>query len=132
MKRTVSAMEARRRLGELLESVYYRGDEVVIERAGKVMGVVIPASRYEAIQENRDWLLRFMHDLHEANKDVPEDEIAADVAAAVREARESRRKRLPDTIGRIQHTNRGAPDDELEASKQTVKEARALRGQRGA
>ena len=33
MKRKVSAVEARRRLGEILEGVYYRGDEVVIERA---------------------------------------------------------------------------------------------------
>ncbi|MBI2767008.1 MAG: type II toxin-antitoxin system prevent-host-death family antitoxin [Chloroflexi bacterium] len=33
-ERTVSALDARRRLGELLESVYHRGDEVIIERAG--------------------------------------------------------------------------------------------------
>jgi prevent-host-death family protein len=47
VKRTVSALDARRRLGELLESVYHRGDEVIIERAGKPMAVVParPATR---------------------------------------------------------------------------------------
>lgn len=54
MKRTVSAGEARQRLGQLLEGVYYRGDEVVIERAGKPMAVVIPADRYEAIEQIRE------------------------------------------------------------------------------
>ena len=33
MKRSVSAMEARKRFGELLEEVYYRGDDVIIEIA---------------------------------------------------------------------------------------------------
>ncbi len=32
MKRTVSAIEFRRNLGEILEGVFYRGDEVRIER----------------------------------------------------------------------------------------------------
>lgn len=48
MKRRISAVEARKRLGDILESVHYRGDEVVIERAGKPMAVVIPAERCEA------------------------------------------------------------------------------------
>jgi len=56
MKRTVTALEARRKLGELLEGVS-RGDEVVIERSGKVMGVVIPIERYQQIQAARQELL---------------------------------------------------------------------------
>ena len=36
--------------------VYYRGDEVVIERAGKTMAVVIPADRYEALERSRERL----------------------------------------------------------------------------
>ncbi len=38
---TQYVIEARKRPGEILESVYYRGDEIVIERAGKPMAVVI-------------------------------------------------------------------------------------------
>ena len=93
MKRTVSAMEARRRLGELLESVYYRGDEVVIERAGKVMGVMIPVDRYRAIEKDREWLIEMIRELHELNRDVPSEEIEAEIEAAVEEARTERRAR---------------------------------------
>jgi len=42
MKRRLSAVEARKKLGEVLDGVYYRGDEVVIERAGKPLAVVVP------------------------------------------------------------------------------------------
>jgi prevent-host-death family protein len=85
-------MEARKRLGELLESVYYRGDEVVIERAGKVMGVVIPARRYEAWERRRERLFDFIERTQQANRGVPEDELEAAVTDAVKEARELMRR----------------------------------------
>lgn len=88
MKRTVSAMEARRRLGELLESVYYRGDEVVIERAGKVMGVVIPEGRYRAMAASRRQAMDFIERIQQRNADVPEEELEAAIEAAVKEARD--------------------------------------------
>ena len=47
MKRRLSAVEARKKLGEVLDGVYYRGDEVVIERAGKPLAVVVPVKLYE-------------------------------------------------------------------------------------
>ncbi len=40
MVRKVSAMTVRDRLGQILEEVYYRGDAVIIERAGRPMAVL--------------------------------------------------------------------------------------------
>ncbi|MEE9278499.1 MAG: type II toxin-antitoxin system Phd/YefM family antitoxin [Dehalococcoidia bacterium] len=87
MKRAVSAGEARRRLGELLEGVYYRGDEVVIERAGKRMAVVIPTERYEAMLRSRERLAQMITKVQERNQDVPFPQIEREVAAAIAEAR---------------------------------------------
>src|SRR5687768_5932081 len=92
MKRRVSAMEARKRLGELLESVYHRGDEVVIERAGKPMAVVIPASRYAALERRREEFWEWVQANWEKNKDVPPEEIYAEVEAAIQEVRAAKRK----------------------------------------
>ncbi len=78
-------MEARRRLGELLEGVYYRGNEVVIERAGKVMGVVIPLPRYEALERSRQRLFELIEKNWEKNKNVPVEEIERDIEEAIRE-----------------------------------------------
>ncbi|MGI8925087.1 MAG: type II toxin-antitoxin system Phd/YefM family antitoxin [Tepidiformaceae bacterium] len=87
MRRTVTALDARRRLGELLESVYHRGDEVIIERAGKPMAVVIPAARYEAMERNRERLFAMIDQVHERNKDAPVEIIQADVDEAIAKIR---------------------------------------------
>lgn len=87
MKRTLSAVEARKRLGEILEGVYYRGDEVIIERAGKPMAVVVPAHVYESIKANRERLLELFEKNWEGNKDIPAEEIEAAVMNAMREVR---------------------------------------------
>jgi len=91
----LSAVEARRRLGEILEGVYYRGDEVVIERAGKTMAVVIPADRYEALERSRERLFELIEKAQARNRDVPYETIEQDVAATIKEAREKSRKRAP-------------------------------------
>ena len=91
MKRKVSAVEARSRLGEILEGVYYRGDEVVIERAGKAMAVVIPAERYEALERGRERLFELIEKVQERKKDVPYEVIEREVAAALSEVRKGGR-----------------------------------------
>jgi prevent-host-death family protein len=87
LKRKLSAVEARKRLGEILEGVYYRGDEVVIERAGKPMAVVIPADLYESIEKSRDRFFDLVEKNWALNKDVPFEEIEKEIAAAVEAAR---------------------------------------------
>ena len=87
MKRRISAVEARKRLGEILESVYYRGDEVVIERAGKAMAVVIPAERYEAMERSRERFFELIEKNWERNKDIPYEEIEREVQQAAEEVR---------------------------------------------
>ena len=89
MKRTLSAMEARRKFGEMLEDVR-RGDEVVIERAGKIMGVLIPPDRYQMIETRRDHFFETVERIRESNKDVPAEEIARDVDEAIRAVRSKR------------------------------------------
>lgn len=96
MKRTLSAMEARRKFGEMLEDVR-RGDEVVIERAGKVMGVMIPPDRYQNIERRRaeavKTLEKIQAEVQARTKDIPAAEIDRMVDEAVREVRGKNRAR---------------------------------------
>lgn len=91
MKRTLSAVEARKKLGEILEGVFYRGDEVVIERAGKPMAVVVPVKLYEQQQKKRQaaWtrLFEIIEPIQERNKDVPLEIIDAEIDEAVKAVR---------------------------------------------
>ena len=86
MKRTLTAMEARRKFGEMLEDVR-RGDEVVIERAGKIMGVMISPERYQMIEQDREQFRSMVAEARERFKGVPGDEIDRMVDEAVREER---------------------------------------------
>jgi prevent-host-death family protein len=91
MKRHVSAVDARKRLGEILESVYYRGDEVIIERAGKPMAVVIPAQQYERLQRDRNRIIELIEMNWEHTKDVPYEEIEKAIEEATAEVGGKRR-----------------------------------------
>jgi prevent-host-death family protein len=88
MKRRISAVEARKRLGEILEGVYYRGDEVVIERAGKPMAVVIPSGRYEAMEKSRERFFELIEENWERNRDISYEEIEREVQQAMENVRE--------------------------------------------
>jgi prevent-host-death family protein len=63
MTKRIPAMTARKNFGELLESVYRRGDEIIIERAGKPMGVFIPMSQYQRLERQRTDALEKMEQL---------------------------------------------------------------------
>jgi prevent-host-death family protein len=87
LKRRLSAVDARKRLGEILEGVFYRGDEVVIERAGKPMAVVIPADLYASLEKSRGRFFELVEKNWELNRDVPFEEIEKEITRAVIAAR---------------------------------------------
>ena len=47
---TISTMEVRKRVGDILNRVALRGDEYMVERKGKPLAVVMPVAKAEAIQ----------------------------------------------------------------------------------
>lgn len=53
MVRKVNALKVRQNLGQLLEEVYYKGDQYVIERAGRPMAAVVPVWQLKEWQERR-------------------------------------------------------------------------------
>lgn len=78
-------------MGELLESVFYKGDEVLIERNGKVMGVVIPPPTYERLSRDReeamDRMFALLEKNWERNKDIDLEDLEQDIDQAIREVR---------------------------------------------
>ena len=54
MLKKVNALKARQNLGQLLEEVYYKGDQFIIERAGKPLAAVVPLWQVEARKERRE------------------------------------------------------------------------------
>ena len=95
MKRTVSDDHALQNLEELLEEVSRRDDEVVIERGGEPIAVLISAQRYEIWdsqrEEDRERLFEMIDDIQRRNADTPFEVIEREVQKAIEEVRREHR-----------------------------------------
>jgi len=87
MEKRVSAMQARRQFGQLLEEVYYRNHDVVIERAGRPMAVLVSLDQYRRWQEQRDEVFAIIRDVQQKTSRVPGDELQTLIAEAVEAAK---------------------------------------------
>jgi prevent-host-death family protein len=89
MLKTVTALKARKNLGELLEEVYYRGDQYIIERAGKPMAAVVPLSQLASWQEGREAFFKKIDQVRKKNRRVKPKTIEREVEEAQRAVRNS-------------------------------------------
>lgn len=87
MEIEISAMKARQNLGQLLEEVFYRGDRIIIKRAKKPMGVLIPIQDYTRLEQRRKSLLSSYKEIWELNQNIPPSETDTDIENAIREVR---------------------------------------------
>jgi prevent-host-death family protein len=86
--KSMSVREARANFSDLLGSVHYTNQPVVIERNGKPYAVVISPAQYAAIeaQAERDWEL--IDRIGERNMHLDPDEAEADLTRIVEEVRQ--------------------------------------------
>ena len=83
MQKTISALKARRNLGQILEEVYYRGDQYVIERAGKPMAVVVPIEQFEQWCKKRGEFFALIDKIRKRNEGKAPAQIERDIAEAL-------------------------------------------------
>jgi len=90
----INALKARQNLGQLLEEVYYKGDEYVIERAGRPMAAVVPLWQLEKRQKRRERFFGMVEELQQKNTGTKPAVIEQEVAEAVQpvRAKDARRK----------------------------------------
>ena len=95
MEKTISAMAARRKLGQVLEEVYYQGNQFIVERAGKPMAVVVPLDQYQQWKERREQFFAMIDEVRGRNEDATPEAIEAEVEGAVRAVRAEKRESNP-------------------------------------
>ena len=83
MEKIISAMEARRNFGRLLEETYYRGDVFIIQRATKPMAVLVPLEQYRKWQLEREQLFARIDQVQERTRPIPVAELEETIAEAV-------------------------------------------------
>ena len=87
MRKQVSAMTARKKLGEVLEQVFYRGDQFVIERDGKAMAAVVPLKILEDYEQSQERFFSLIKEAQERNRDEDPQRLATEVDEAIRTVR---------------------------------------------
>lgn len=87
MVKKINALKARKNLGQLLEEVYYKDDQYVIERAGRPMAAVVPVWQLEERRKGRERLFGMVEEVWEKNKKERPEVIEREVQEAVRAVR---------------------------------------------
>ena len=87
MVKKVNALKARQNFGQMLEEVYYKGDQFIIERAGKPMAAVIPLWQLEAWQKRREQFFVAVEEVQQKNQAVKSAVIEQEIREAIRAVR---------------------------------------------
>ena len=87
MVKKINALKARKNLGQLLEEVYYKDNQYVIERAGRPMAAVVPVWQLEGWRKRRERLFGMVEEVWKKNKKEKPEVIEREVQEAVRAAR---------------------------------------------
>lgn len=86
----IGSREARNKLSELLGSVRFGKEEVIMERSGKPMAVMIPIETYERLISERRTRFEVLESIRSRVPDITSEEIEKDIADAVSMVREGR------------------------------------------
>jgi len=87
LERIISPMEARDKLGQIIEEAYYSGNQFIIARRGKPMAAIIPISDYQKWQKEKEEFFNLIGEVWEANKDADQEQVEKDVLGAIQEVR---------------------------------------------
>ncbi len=87
MAKHISARDARNRFADLMGSVHYGREEIIVERSGRPMAALIPIDMYERLVAERRARFEVMDRIRSRLPDRPSEEIEKDLAEAIAEIR---------------------------------------------
>ena len=90
MLREAPAMTLRQNLGELLNEVQYRHDQIVITKAGKPVAALIDMSLFERFRQMDNEFERLQTEMQSAFADMEQDDLDELLDEAVSHARQSK------------------------------------------
>ena len=94
LTKRISAKEARDNFSDLLGSVQYGGNPVIVEKKGRPFAVVISPEDFERFQEIvREQFFETVREIQQANKDADPDQVLRDVTEVVEAVRQERYER---------------------------------------
>ena len=87
MLKKLSAMKARQNLGQVMNEVSLKGDDYIIERAGKPLVAIISMEKYQILQKEREEALRAISKVWGKMKGEKPEAVERTIGEAVKSAR---------------------------------------------
>ena len=87
MLKKLSALKARQNLGQVMNEVSLKGDDYVIERAGKPLVAIISMEKYQILQKGREEALRALGKVWGKMKGEKPEVVERTIGEAVKSAR---------------------------------------------
>lgn len=83
MVERIGAREARNKFADLLGSVHYSGQVIIVERFGNPMVAVIPAEMYQQLVAEREARFKILDRIRSRLPEVSPEEVEHDVVEAI-------------------------------------------------
>ena len=90
MVKRLAALKARQNLGQVMNEVALRGDEYIVERAGKPLVAIISMDRYRMLEQDRAAALEALNEIWEKMKGEEPKAIEGTIDEAVQAVRKRR------------------------------------------
>ena len=94
MLKKISAMKVRQNLGQVMNEVSLRGDDYVVERAGRPLVAIIPMEKYGRLQRDLEEFGEEVKRFQQSVKDVDPRELDTAIEEAVLTAKKVTAKKL--------------------------------------
>jgi prevent-host-death family protein len=83
MAKRISAMDLRKRLGQIMNEVSLRDDEYVIERDGKPLAALVPLWKLKQLEERKEGFWKKVEEFRREGKKVKKKELELAITEAV-------------------------------------------------
>lgn len=87
MIKKISAMKARKQLGQIMNEVSLRLDQYIVERGGKPIVAIIPVQQFQKWAEKRNEFFEAVDSIRKASKGASPEKIEREIARAVQDVR---------------------------------------------
>ena len=83
MLKKISAMKARQNLGQIMNEVALRGDDYIIERAGKPLVAIINIEKYRRLQQDQESALQSVRKIWKKLEGANSREVSETIEEAI-------------------------------------------------
>ena len=87
MQKRIAALKARQNLGQVMNEVSLKGNDYIVERAGKPVVAIISMEKYQNLQEERQKAFQDLDQIWEKMKDEDPKAVEKIVSQAVQAVR---------------------------------------------